>query len=277
MSVRKTGTTLPPTGADTTSDGPTQEVLVARQFGPQAAAYVASPVHAQGEDLVQLAELARVTVGKRTDVRALDLGCGGGHVAFHVAPFVAEAVAYDLSDRMLAAVASEATRRGLANIVTRQGPAERLPFVDAAFDLLFTRFSAHHWRDVPAALDEARRVVTPGARAVFVDAVSPGVPVLDTYLQGIELLRDPSHVRDYSVAEWRTMLEGAGFTPGAVTLRRLRLDYASWIARMRTPPEQERAIRALQTKMPADVVRHFAIEADGSFTIDVAAIETTPC
>jgi hypothetical protein len=116
----------------------------------------------------------------------------------------------------------------------------------------------------------------PGARAVFVDAVSPGAPVLDTYLQGIELLRDPSHVRDYSVAEWKAMLESAGFAPGAVTLRRLRLDYASWIARMRTPPEQERAIRALQTKMPADVVRHFAIEVDGSFTIDVATVEAAP-
>lgn len=276
MSTRETETSGPPSKTGSSSYSPTQEALVARQFGPQAAAYVASPVHAQGEDLVQLADLARAYVGKRTDARALDLGCGGGHVAFHVAPFVAEAVAYDLSDEMLAAVAAEAARRGLANVVTRRGPAERLSFPDAAFDLLFTRFSAHHWRDVPAALKEARRVVKPDARAVFVDAVSPGVPVLDTYLQGIELLRDPSHVRDYSVAEWKAMLESAGFTPGAVTLRRLRLAYASWIARMRTPPVEERAIRALQTKMPADVVRHFAIEADGSFTIDVATIEAQP-
>jgi len=260
---------------DTAAKSPlavSQESLAAGQFGPQAEAYVVSPVHAQGEDLAQLAAMM---AGHR-DARALDMGCGGGHVAFHVAPHVKEAVAYDLSDRMLAAVAKEAAKRGLANVVTCQGPAEKLPFADASFDFVVTRYSAHHWRDVPAALEEARRVLKPSGRAAFVDAVSPGVPVLDTYMQGIELLRDPSHVRDYSVAEWRTMLTDAGFKPGTVTMRRLRLDYASWIARMRTPPVQEKAIRALQTQMSTDVVRHFAIEADGAFTIDVATIEAEP-
>ena len=33
----------------------------------------------------------------------------------------------------------------------------------------------------------------------------------DTFLQTIELLRDPSHVRDYRISEWRDMLAAAGF------------------------------------------------------------------
>ena len=39
----------------------------------------------------------------------------------------------------------------------------------------YCRFSAHHWAGFPVALEEARRVLKPGGRAVFADAVSPGV------------------------------------------------------------------------------------------------------
>jgi SAM-dependent methyltransferase len=250
----------------------TQERLVADQFGPQAAAYVQSAIHAQGDDLKQLARLAR----RRGGARALDLGCGGGHVAFHLAPEVRDVVAYDLSAEMLAAVAAEAGVRSLANITTRQGAVESLPFADGEFDVVITRFSAHHWRDVPAALREARRVIGPNGVAAFVDCVAPADPLLDTFLQTIELLRDPSHVRDYSVAEWTAMLRAAGFRPGNVTTRRLPLDYAAWIARQRAPAVQADAIRALQTKASSDVVRHFEIAEDGSFTIDVATIEAVP-
>ena len=73
---------------------------------------------------------------------------------------------------------------------------------DGAFDFLACRYSAHHWRDLDAGLRQARRVLRPNAAAVFIDAVSPGAPLLDTHLQAVELLRDTSHVRDYSVAEW---------------------------------------------------------------------------
>ena len=68
------------------------------------------------------------------------------------------------------------------------------------------------------------------------------------------------------------MLATAGFVPGAVQAFRVRLEFASWAARMRTPPAQTAAIRALQDAVAGEVRRHFAIEADGSFTIDVAML-----
>lgn len=249
------------------SDTP-QESLVAAQFGPRAAAYVASAVHAQGPDLADLAALA---AGRRFE-RALDLGCGGGHCAMTLAPSVGTVIAYDLSEEMLAAVRHAAAARGIANLSTRQGVVERLPFETGAFDLVVSRYSAHHWTDWEAGLAEARRVLRPGGAAVFMDAVSPGPALLDTFMQAIELMRDPSHVRDYSRAEWEAALTRAGFAVGAVTERRLRLEFSSWIQRMATPPELVAAIRSLQAKMSADVVRHFAFEPDGGFTIDTATI-----
>jgi len=254
------------------STAKSQETLVADQFGPQAAAYVASPVHSKGEDLDALAALLRARPGGRV----LDLGCGGGHVSFTASPFAAEVVAFDLSSDMLQAVAATAKQRGLGNIVTRQGSVETLPFGDAEFEIVLTRFSAHHWPTLPPALAEARRVIKPGGFAVFMDAVSPGPALLDTHFQAVELLRDPSHVRDYSVEEWREAVGAAGFAPGRVVCRRLPLEFKSWIERMRTAKEHVRAIRSLQQLAPESVQRHFEIQPDGSFTLDTMSLEATP-
>jgi ubiquinone/menaquinone biosynthesis C-methylase UbiE len=249
-----------------------QNALVAAQFGPRAAAYVNSITHSQGEDLKQLAAM----MADRRAARVLDLGCGGGHAAFAVAPHVKEVMAYDLSRDMLEAVAAEARRRGLANIATRQGAVEVLPFAAGEFDLVMTRFSTHHWSDLGTALNEARRVVKSDGRAVFIDTVSPGKPVLDTFLQAFELFRDPSHVRNYSEAEFRAALAAAGFAITAVTRRRIQIAFQPWIARMNTPSVQADAIRSVQRQVPIEARRHFAVADDGSFELDTATIEARP-
>ena len=247
----------------------THETVVAEQYGDRADAYVASAVHAAGADLDQVEAIAREMPG----ARALDLGCGGGHVAYRMAPHVLQVTAYDLTPAMLTAVAAEAARRGADNIATRQGAAERLPFADAAFDLVVSRFSAHHWRDLNAGLREARRVLAPGGRALFLDSVSPGTPLLDTFMQAIELLRDPSHGRNYSPAEWLDGLSRAGFQPRSTVARRLRLDFGSWVARMNTPPAHVAAMRSLLAGASASVRAHLAVELDGSFMLDTLAVE----
>ena len=246
------------------------EALVATQFGPHARAYVESADHARGADLPRFAAL----VAARPGSRVLDLGCGGGHVTYAVAPYASEVLAYDLSPDMLAAVSLEAQARGLTGVRTERGTAEALPFADASFDFVFTRMSAHHWHDVAAGLAGMRRVLRPGGTAAVMDVVAPQDSALhDTFLQAIEILRDPSHVRDYTPDEWLTMLRAAGFVPSAPVTGRLRLDFAAWIDRIGTPDVQVRAIRALQAQMPPEVIDRFAIEADGSFRLDTAMFE----
>lgn len=256
----------------TPSDARGIQALVESQFGPQAAAYVTSPVHAAGADLDALAE----AVAGRGLAKALDLGCGGGHVSFTLAPHVAQVTAYDLSQAMLAAVRTEAARRGLSTISTMEGCAEALPFAAETFDLVASRYSAHHWSDVPAGLGEARRVVKAQGKVVVMDVIAPAHPLQDTFLQAVELLRDPSHVRDYALAQWRTMAQAAGFAVERVETRRLRLEFQSWVTRIRTDPLHVEAIRSLQA-LAADTVRaHFAIEPDGTFTVDTATLILVP-
>ena len=124
-----------------------QHAVVDDQFGPRAESYLTSAVHSAGEDLCEL----RALVQAQPAATALDLGSGAGHVAFALSPFVCSVVAYDLSPAMVAIVAREAARRGLDNIEARQGPVEVLPYADASFDLIVSRYSTHHWRDAMPA------------------------------------------------------------------------------------------------------------------------------
>lgn len=246
--------------------------VVDAQFGHQASQYVASAVHASGEDLRRIGEIA-ASGGFRT---ALDLGCGGGHVAYTLVPHVPEVVACDLSEGMLEAVSSEAAARGIANVEVRRAAAEHLPFADASFDLVVSRYSVHHWHDWEAGLREARRVVRNGGRLVFADVMAPSSSVLDTHLQAIELLRDPSHVRDRSMAEWISALSRAGVAVASVRTGRLPLDFGSWVARMSTPETAQAAIRWLQAEASLPIREAFEIATDGSFVVDAVLIEAEP-
>ncbi|QIH09226.1 MULTISPECIES: class I SAM-dependent methyltransferase [unclassified Pseudomonas] len=242
--------------------------VVQKQFGEQAAAYLSSAVHAQGAEFA----LLQAEVAGKGEARVLDLGCGAGHVSFHVAPLVREVVAYDLSQQMLDVVATAAQERKLGNVRTVAGAAERLPFADGEFDFVFSRYSAHHWSDLGLALREVRRVLKPGGVAALIDVLSPGSPLLDTYLQSVEVLRDTSHVRDYSAGEWLHQLNEAGLQARSSARQRLRLEFSSWVERMRTPEPLRVAIRQLQQAMGNEVREYFQIEADGSFSTDVLVL-----
>ena len=242
-----------------------QQKLSGNQFGNAAEKYLTSPVHAQGRDLERLSALVR-RIGP---VKALDLGCGAGHAGFALASSGAHVTACDLSEKMLGVVSREAKRRGLP-IETVLSPAEELPFEDASFDLMVTRYSAHHWLDLKGALAEAARVLVPGGKLVAIDSVAPEEPLFDTVLQTIELLRDASHVRNYRVSEWKSMLEEAGFAIGESDVWTVRIEFESWIARLDTPPSRVDALRAVFTGLPDEAKHYFGIGEDCSFDLGTA-------
>jgi ubiquinone/menaquinone biosynthesis C-methylase UbiE len=242
----------------------THSQAVHEQFDARAQAYLTSAVHAAGPDLRAAQERARRSLAPTAAV--LDVGTGAGHLSLALAPLCARVVALDPSPGMLATVREAAAARGLAQIETCEAAADALPFADASFDLVCSRYSAHHWRDVPRALAQLRRVVRPDGFVLIIDLLGDDEPLVDTYLQSIELLRDTSHVRDRSVAEWQALLGAAGFDRLEHSLWDTRLEFAPWLERMRTPAGLVAAIRELQACAPAEVRRALSIEADGSFT-----------
>lgn len=242
---------------------------VEKQFGSQANAYLTSTVHATGRDLQRLAE----RLSAFPQARVLDMGCGAGHASFVAAQHVQQVVAYDLSSQMLEVVAEAAKDRGLENIATRQGYAESLPFEDNVFDVVISRYSAHHWHDVGRALREVNRVLKPGGVLIVMDVMSPGHPVRDIWLQTVEALRDTSHVRNYSSGEWLSLINDANLIADTLLSDRQPLEFSSWVARMRTPAALSGAIRVYQQSASVEVKTYFALQEDGSFTSDTIMVE----
>ena len=147
--------------------------------------------------------------GCRETDRVLDVATGAGFTATGFAPHVASVVGLDVSEGMLA----EARRRAPSNVTFEHGPAEKMPFADGVFDIVLCRIAAHHFVSVPAFLAEAHRVLNASGRLLIADTIVPdGEPALDAWQNRVELLRDPSHQRNLSPAEWRRLVEQAGFT-----------------------------------------------------------------
>jgi ubiquinone/menaquinone biosynthesis C-methylase UbiE len=248
--------------------------LVRSQFGPVAEAYVTSSYHASGADLVRLVDTAQL----RDIDQVLDLGCGAGHTALAVAPYVTHVTAVDLTPDMVAAAINLAELRGITNVTFKVADSARLPFADASFDVVTSRVAAHHFADVRASLAEAFRVLRPGGRCVIVDTISLEDAALDTFWNCLEVLRDASHVRNWRTSEWLSMLTDAGFNAAHLAESfAISMDGAAWVQRMRTPEQKVAMIRTLLDEATPEQRAAFDIRstAPWSFQIHFALIAAT--
>ncbi len=98
--------------------------------------------------------------------RALELGCGSGVFLERAVATRASVVAFDLSADLIARARAKVAGRGRASFCC--GNAERLPFPDRTFDVVFGSSILHHL-DLPAAFAELFRVLRPGGRLVFAE------------------------------------------------------------------------------------------------------------
>lgn len=233
------------------------EQHVQQQFGAVAANYVTSATHARGADLPVLVAAIEARGGED----ALDLGTAVGHTALAVAPRVARVVGIDLTEPMLDLARSLAAERGVTNVRFVRGDATELPFPDASFDVVTSRFSAHHYARPKQAVREVARVLRHGGRFVLADTVAPEDHALDTFINAVELLRDRSHVRDHRLSEWQSWFAEVGLTAEVVFRWDVDLEFADWVSRMRTPPVAVTMLQALFAEAPDAARATFAIEA----------------
>jgi SAM-dependent methyltransferase len=172
-----------------TSSDPHHAAIV-DQFTRQAALFAKAPAMHGEEALALLVEAA----GPRPEDETLDVACGPGSVVAVFAERVRHAVGLDATEAMLREARDLAKTRGLENVEWHLGDVYRLPFADAAFDIVSCRFAFHHLETPGAALGEMIRVCRPGGRVVLCDGVASDDPGKAAAFNHMERHRDPSTV-----------------------------------------------------------------------------------
>ena len=191
--------------------------MSANVWDDRAEAYRESEAHRRGADLDLLVDWA---AGART---ALDVGSGGGHVARRLREAGLEVVTVDPAPGMQADV---------------QAFAEDLPFADGSFDVVACRAAVHHFADMAAGVRELARVAAD--RVLVVDNLFMGEAAEEA-----ERLRDPTHVRNYSEAEWRSLLGGSGLRLDDVRVLEHPIDVAAWLERVGCAGDDAARVREL--------------------------------
>jgi SAM-dependent methyltransferase len=188
-------------------------------WNERAEAYRQSAIHAGGEDLDLVVAWCEPAEG----VDVLDVATGGGHVARKLRDAGANVVTVDPAPGMRADVIA---------------PADHLPFADSSFDAVACRLAAHHFPDVLAAVKEMARVAR--SRVVICDNT-----FVSESSEEADRVRDPSHVRNYGVAEWRSFFELAGLDNADEALMQRPLEIEPWLARVECTGAEAQRVREL--------------------------------
>jgi len=188
-------------------------------WSDRAELYRQSAIHSAGDDLDLVVEWCEPGDG----VTVLDVATGGGHVARRLREAGCSVVTVDPAPGMQADVLA---------------PAEHLPFADDSFDAVASRLAAHHFADVLGALKEMTRVAR--SRVVICDNT-----FVSETSEEADRLRDPSHVRNYGVAEWESFFELAGMEVAEQQHMERPLEVEPWLARTQTPAADAARVKEL--------------------------------
>ena len=226
------------------------KTLSQKRFGKFAQGYVDSKTHARGKELDRLVEIAQP--GK--DWLMLDIATGGGHTALKFASEVAEVIATDITEEMMAAAQIFINESGAKNVTFQLADAEDLPFENEQFDLVTCRIAPHHFNNCAAFVKEAHRVLKRTGLFLMQDHVLPEDEAAARYVDKFERTRDPSHNRAFSRSEWLRMFETAGFFVEQTEEIIKTHSFQTWAKMQESPPELIESLISLLDKADDAVV-----------------------
>lgn len=174
---------------------------IIEQFSRQALPFSNQPAHSQEAFINLLLEMSGVS----NQDTLLDVACGPGLVATAFAAKAKQVTGIDLTPAMIERARQIQQEKGLTNMSWQIGTVLTLPFPDASFSLVITRYSFHHFLEPQAVFTEMVRVCTPGGRVLVMDVIM--LPEKREFLDREEKLRDPSHTRTLTPDEFCHMAE----------------------------------------------------------------------
>lgn len=221
------------------------------QFTRQAVPFSQSPSVSNQKALEFIVQSAEAG----PDDTVLDVACGPGLLVCAFAQVVRHATGIDLTPAMLDQARKLQQEHGLTNVNWQQGDVASLPYPDAHFSIVSSRFVLHHLEDPIVVLKEMKRVCKPGGRVVIAD-IAPAPEKADA-LNAAERLRDPSHVRAMPEQELRALFIQAGLPEPRIGHYRVECDLEDLLSRSFPHPGDVERIRKI-----------FAASIDGN-TLDL--------
>ena len=169
----------------------------------------------------------------------LDVAAGTALAARSLAGRVRSVIALDATAAMLTQGHEAALREGARNIVFMEGDAEALPFMDASFDIVLSRFALHHMLHPQAAIAEMIRCTRPGGTLALADMVADEDHAAAARQEEIERVSAQFEVRGVRVV--------------SVEHRYVERDAGPWLEHAHAGPEHARRIREILERPSSDV------------------------
>ena len=149
------------------------------------------------------------------DDRVLDVGCGTGFATEGLLGRVETVYGLDQSVHQMEKAFEKFGRHGRVRFC--RGDAERLPFADDAFDVVWSSGSIEYWPNPVDALEELRRVARPGGQVLVVGPNNPRTSVMQRVADAIMLFYDEAEAdRMFAEAgyeEFRHVTMGPSYSP----------------------------------------------------------------
>lgn len=234
---------------------PTQ-LAAQEQFSRQSQRYATGHILENIADVAAALEFIPLGIPSKV----LDVACGAGHTGLHLAALGHDVTLADLSQPMLDRTLEGAARKGVT-VKTAQHPAETMPYADATFDLVTCRVAPHHFSSPASFVREVARVLKPGGHFLLIDGTIPdGNPDAGVWLNKLEKLRDPSHVRLLSPAEWSQLCADAGLFVKRSTIHLKEQPDVEWYFQTAaTSPANRKAVLEMIDTATPDIVAAYKI------------------
>ena len=232
------------------------------RFDKIADNYATSEVHSMSPTIRLLHQLVNLETG----ASVCDVACGAGHLALSFATCAGRLVGIDPAPSMLDAFRRLAVERGI-EVETVEAYAESIPLRGHQFDLVVSRLAPHHFDDVDRAVADMVRLTKIDGRVAIIDLEGHENADVDEFNHKLELLHDPTHVRSYTAARWRSIFESSGLKvevlkdrlserPQGQTVRR-------WCEIASSGTEAEAEIRTSLQKAPSSFLEALNIRRKG--------------
>ena len=209
------------------------------QFTRQAVPFATAPSIRDQTALRLVIEFS----GCGADDTVLDVACGPGILACAFAKVARHVTGIDLTPAMLDRARALASEQRLGNVTWQPGDVLPLPYADASFTLVVSRFAFHHLLDPGAVLAQMRRVCAPGGTVMVIDS-APAPDKADAF-NAMELVRDPSHARAMPIEELKGLYRSAGLSEPRTTGYRLEGELEGLIERSFPKPGDDETLRRI--------------------------------